>query len=88
MHVVAERSGLPLSVLVSAANTHDAHVLVPLLDSIAPIRSRRGRPRKRPTKLHGDKAYNNQYIRAYLRKRRILARLARKGVESSTRLGR
>jgi transposase len=61
---------------------------VPLLDSLAPVRSRRGRRRTRPAKLHGDKAYNNQYIRADLRQRRIIGRLARPGIESSTRLGR
>jgi len=77
-----------LTALASAANTHDAHLLVPLLDSLAPVRSRRGRRRSRPAKLHGDKAYNNQYIRADLRQRRITARLARPGIESSTRLGR
>jgi transposase len=88
VHALSDRSGLPLTALVSAANTADAHVLVALLDSLAPVRSRRGRPRTRPDKLHGDKAYNNQYVRADLRSRRIVARLARKGIESSRRLGR
>ena len=74
--------------MTSAANTADAHLLVPLLDSLAPIRSRRGRARTRPGKLHADKAYDNQYTRAELRHRRIASRLARKGIESSTRLGR
>src|SRR6266487_1043876 len=88
IHVYAERTGLPLTALTSAANTHDAHLLVPLLDSVAPIRSRHGRRRTRPAKLHGDKAYHNQHIRAELRHRRISARLARPGIDSSTRLGR
>jgi hypothetical protein len=86
--VLAERGGPPLTALASAANVHDAHLLVPLLDSLAPIRSRRGRRRSRPAKLHADKAYNNQHLRADLRQRRITARLARPGIESSTRLGR
>jgi transposase len=86
--VLAERTGLPLTALASAANTHDSQLLVPLLDSLAPVRSRRGRRRARPAKLHGDKAYNNQYIRADLRHRRITARLARPGIDSSVRLGR
>jgi transposase len=85
---LVDRTGLPLTALTSAANTADAHLLVPLLDSLAPIRSRRGRPRSRPGKLHADKAYNNQYIRAELRHRRIGIRLARKGIESHRRLGR
>jgi len=86
--VVSDRAGLPLTVLVSAANTADAHLLLPLLDSIAPIRSSRGRPRRKPSKLHADKAYDNQYIRAALHADRIKVRIARKGIESSQRLGR
>jgi transposase len=81
IHTPADRTGLPLTALTSAAHTHDAHLLVPLLDALAPIRSRRGRRRARPDKLHGDKAYHNQRIRAELRYRRP-------GIESSTRLGR
>jgi transposase len=75
-------------VLVSAANTHDAHYLVPLLDAVAPIRSPRGRPRHRPVKLHADKAYDQRALRTELRRRGIQARIARKGIESSQRLGR
>lgn len=73
--------------LTSAANTHDSQLLVPLLDSLAPVRSRRGRPRHRPDKLHADKAYDNQALRTALRQRGILPRIARKGIESSQRLG-
>ncbi|GHJ47433.1 IS5 family transposase [Catellatospora sp. TT07R-123] len=63
-------------------------MLLPLLDSVTPIRSRRGQPRRKPAKLHADKAYDNQYIRAALRTDRIGIRIARRGVESSQRLGR
>lgn len=74
--------------LISAANTPDAELLFPLLESVAPIRARRGRPRRRPEKLHADKAYDHKAIRAEVRRRGILVRIARKGVESSQRLGR
>jgi transposase len=86
--VLCDRRGVPLTVLISAANTHDAHLMVPLLDSIAPIRSRRGRPRHRPGKLHADKAYDQRALRAEIRRRGIAVRIARKGVEASDRLGR
>jgi transposase len=62
--------------------------MVALLDSIAPIRSRRGRPRHRPAKLHADKAYDVPALRAEVRRRGIAVRIARKAVESSQRLGR
>lgn len=86
--MLCDRLGLPLAVLVSAANTPDAQLLMPLLDSIAPIRSRRGRPRQRPDKLHADKAYDQRALREQVRRRGIGVRIARKGVESSQRLGR
>jgi transposase len=75
-------------VLISAANTHDSQLLLPLLDSLAPVRAARGRPRTRPAKLHADKAYDIPALRDEVRARGITVRIARKGVESSQRLGR
>jgi transposase len=77
-----------LTVLISAANTHDSQLMVPLLDSVAPLRSRRGRPRHRPGKLHADKAYDIPALRAEIRRRGITVRIARKAIETSQRLGR
>jgi hypothetical protein len=53
-----DRTGLPLTVLISAANVHDWQLMVPLLDSLAPVQSAHGRPRRRPAKLHADKPYD------------------------------
>lgn len=58
------------------------------MDAIEPIRKPRGRPRKRPEKLHADKAYDFPRCRKALRKRGITPRIARRGIESSERLGR
>ena len=49
---------------------------------------RRGRPRRRPDKLRADKAYDAKARRQECRTRGIVPRIARKGVESSERLGR
>lgn len=56
--------------------------------SIPPIRSRRGPRRRKPAKLHGDKGYDYPHLRAFLRGRGIIPRIARRGIESSQRLGR
>ncbi len=75
--------------MLTAANVHDSTVFEELVDAIEPIkRSGRGRPRKRPEKLHADKGYDAKKCRKALRKRGIKSRIARKGVESSERLGR
>jgi len=63
-------------------------MLQDMVDGIAPVRQPVGRPRKRPTKLHGDKGYDYQACRQALLRRGVKARIARKGIESSTRLGR
>jgi len=57
-HIAVDREGVPLSVSHSAANVHDSKVLEEAVDAISPIRKpRRGLLRKRPNKLHTDKAY-------------------------------
>jgi IS5 family transposase len=47
-----------------------------------------GRRRVRPGKLDADKGYDSAANRAWLRRRGIRSRIARRGIESSTRLGR
>jgi len=86
--VVVEGSGIPLAVSLTAANVHDSMVFEDLIDGIGPIKRPRGRPRKRPEKLHADKAYDDKKCARALRKRGIKRRIARKGVESSKKLGR
>ncbi len=72
----------------TAANVHDSKVLEEVVDAIPPIRKPRGRPRKRPKKLHADKGYDFPRCREALRKRGITPRIARRGIESSEKLGR
>ncbi len=55
---------------------------------VEPVERSRGRPRRRPAMLHADKGYDVRHCRASLRRRGIADRIARKGVEDKTRLGR
>jgi transposase len=62
-----------------------------MVDAVPAIRGpggRPGRPRRRPAKLHCDKGYDYPRCRRALRRRGITPRIARRGVESSQRLGR
>ena len=79
-HVVVDRQGIPLAVTMSAANVHDSRMMLETVDAIEPI--------KRPAKLHADKAYDSQPLQEGLRRRGITPRIARRGIESSARLGR
>jgi transposase len=87
-HLFTDAAGLPLAALVTGANVHDCKVFEELLDSVPPVKGRRGRPRKRPAKLHADKGYDFPFCRRALHRRRIKVRIARRGKDSSSRLGR
>lgn len=62
-------------------------MFVPPLDGIPAIRSRRGPYQRRPGKRHSDKGYDYPELRSYCRRLRITPRIARRGIESSERLG-
>ena len=73
---------------MTGANRHDSAVFEELLDAVPPVRRPSGQRRKRPGKVHADKAYDIPRCRRALSRRRIRVRIARKGKDSSARLGR
>lgn len=73
---------------LTGAQVHDSKVLEELVDGVEPVKGPKGRPRKRPDKLHADKGYDFPRCRKALRKRGIKSRVARRGVDSSERLER
>ena len=88
LHLVCDGSGLPLTAVVTAANVNDTSLFQAVVEDIPPIRTPSGRRRRRPGKLHADKGYDSQVNRTWLRRRGIRPRIARRGVDSSARLGR
>jgi transposase len=87
-HLITEGRGTPLAILQSGANAHESPLLEAVVDAVPRIKTPRGGRRKRPDKLHADKAYDGRPNRDRLRRRHIKARIARKGIESKERLGR
>ncbi|MFL1897508.1 IS5 family transposase [Streptomyces tauricus] len=87
MHVLSDANGLPLRVGLSAANTHDSHGLKPMVAHLHVGHESHSADSK-PQRLHADKAYDLPDLRRWLHSKRIGARIARKGIESSERLGR
>jgi transposase len=85
--LVCDGGGLPLAAAVTAANIADTTMFQAILDDVPPIRTPSGR-RSRPEAVHADKGYDSAAIRAWLRRPGIRPRIARRGVESSARLGR
>ena len=87
-HLLVDGNGIPLALLLTPANRHDSKLLERLIEAVPPVRQCHGRPRKRPVKLHADKGYDFEHCRRILRRRRIEPRIARRGIDSSQRLGR
>jgi transposase len=66
----------------------DVEAVVDAVPAVKGPRGRPGRPRQRPVKLHLDKAYDYPRCRQALRQRGITPGIARRGIDSSQRLGR
>ncbi|WP_410622985.1 transposase [Amycolatopsis sp. cmx-8-4] len=69
IHAMSERGGIPLSVVISAANRNDHLSFEAVVDEVAPVAGPVGRPRRRPRKLHADKGYDYATCRKALRRR-------------------
>jgi transposase InsO family protein len=85
---VVDRNGIPLAIDLTGANLNETTFLEEIVEEIEPIRTPRGGRRKRPDKLHADKGFDSKANREALRERGITPRIARKGIESSEKLGR
>lgn len=71
IHLACEQGQKPLSLLVTAGQWGDSPQFEPALNAIRVPRTGQGRPRSRPLRVRGDKAYSSRGFRAYLRRRGI-----------------
>jgi hypothetical protein len=55
--VLTEAEGVPLVVRTSPANVNDETQLPALLEAMPPVQGPRGRPRRKPGSIFGDRAY-------------------------------
>ena len=53
--LITDAGGIPLAFLLTAANRNDCSELVALVEAIPPIRGKRGRPKRRPACVVGDR---------------------------------
>jgi len=87
-NLISDGHGTPFTVITTAANVNDVTQTLALTDGIPPVAGRRGRPRKRPGALLGDKGYDSDPNRRELRKRRIQPVISRKGSPDIKGLGK
>ena len=72
-HVITDANGIPLASILTGANRHDVTQLMALVEAIPSVRGKRGRPRRRPDQVLGDRGYDSEPHRKQLRSVRIKA---------------
>jgi hypothetical protein len=68
---VVEKRGIPLAIRHSAANVHDIYMFEERMDAIPSLRQKKGCARRRPGRLHANKAYDAAWRRQAMRRRNI-----------------
>ncbi|MBB4782583.1 hypothetical protein BJY27_003544 [Streptomyces rapamycinicus] len=71
-HLITDGHGTPLAVILTGGNRNDITQLIPLLDTIPPVRGRVGHPRRRPDSLFADRGYDHDIYRDQVRARGII----------------
>lgn len=71
IHLAADARARPISRIITPGQRNDAVAFEPVMAGIRIRRRSRGRPRTRPGRVLGDKAYSSRKIRAHLRRRAI-----------------
>ena len=62
--MLTDAGGVPLVVRTTAANVNDEQRLPALLDAMPAVRGPRGRPRRKPGLIFGDRAYGTAAVTA------------------------
>jgi transposase len=73
IHLAADRRCRPVTRILSPGQHGDSPRFIPVMNQIRILRRGKGRPRNRPGRAMGDKAYSSAANRAYLRRRGIKA---------------
>lgn len=87
IHLVSDGDGLPLSVLLTAGQKHEAPMFEETLNSVC-VAQLSGPARRRPKSLAADKAYGSRKIRSWLRAKKIEAAIPLRKDERRRRKGR
>ena len=86
-HVITDAKGIPLAAILTGANRHDVTQLLPLVEAIPPVRGKRGRPRRRPDQVQGDRGYDSEPHRQALRALGVIPVIAKRFTEHGSGLG-
>lgn len=87
-HVLTDARGTPLRVSLTGSHRHDVTRLRPLIDSLGPVRGKRGRPRRKPRMLYADRGYDYDLYRRRLRERGITPKIVQRSQPHGSGLGK
>ena len=85
VHLLADHRCRPLARVTTAGQRHDSLAFEPLMARLRIERDGPGRPRTRPDRVLGDKAYSSRKIRSHLPRRGIRATIAEPGDQARNR---
>lgn len=85
--MITDAQGIPLATILTGAQAHDVTQLTPLVDAIPAVRGKPGRPRRHPHRVQGDRAYDSEPHRRWLRARGIQPVLAKRNAPHGSGLG-
>jgi len=85
--IITDAQGIPLAALLTSATTNDVTQLIPLVEAIPPVRGKRGRPRRRPASVYGDRGFDSEAHRRTLRTRGITPKIAKRNTPHGSGLG-
>lgn len=74
--------------ITTGGNVNDVSMALDLVDGIAPVAGRPGRPRRRPDALLADKGYDSDRVRRELTRRRIIPIISSRGTKGIHGLGK
>ncbi|MFF3390095.1 IS5 family transposase [Streptomyces sp. NPDC002669] len=86
-HLITDATGIPLAATLTGGNRNDVTQLIPLLQAVPPVRGKRGRPRRRPNLVLGDRGYDHDKYRRLARDLGVKPLIARRGTEHGSGLG-
>ena len=78
---------MPLATILTSASTNDITQRKPLVEAIPAVRGKVGRPRHRPDVVQGDRGYDSEPHRNWLRRLGIEPLLAKRNTPHGSGLG-
>ena len=86
-HVLTDANGIPLAVILTAANVPDVVPVLAVLTAMPPVGGKPGPPRQLPDRLQGDRGDDSEPLRKLLRWLGIVPELAKRNTEHGSGMG-